>query len=324
MDKPFDRGLKALVDQAPELFFRLAGILPLPPGWHFKMLRQETSPPVLMPDFVTMAIGPRGQKIIFHMEFYLDYEDRQPAKMAKYGGSLMSQYDTEVRSVMALVRSAGRSVIPRSGEYKKGKTAITHEFETVKFWEIDAAPILENESMRHLFALVPALQSDWATVRKVAAAVVESGNAEELSRLLLMLSLKYNKEQIDELIGREKMGFGEILWEGSSLLKDMREKAISSGLAEGMAKGLEQGREQGLEQGREQGLERGLEAGRCAEARRLLCVALARRFPGLEDMPEIAAIPGVAQLESLLIDHVFNQTSRASMETAIRKTASGE
>lgn len=312
MDKPFDRGLKALVDQAPELFFRLAGILPLPPGWQLKTLRQETSPPVLMPDFVTMAIGPQGQTIIFHMEFYLDYEEWQPSKMAKYGGSLMSQYDTEVRSVMALVRPGGPSVIPRTGEHRKGKTAITHEFETVKFWEIDARPILENESMRHLFALVPALQSDWAAVRRVVAAVVESGDAEELSRLMLMLSLKYNKEQIDELIGRQKMGFAEVIWEGSSLLKDMREKAISSGLADGMAKGRQEGRQEGVE------------TGRCEEARRLLCAALANRFPGLEAMPEIAAIPGVAQLESLLIDQVFNQTSRAAVEAAIRKTASGE
>ncbi len=304
MDKPFDRGLKALVDQAPELFFRLAGILPLPPGWELKVLRQETSPAVLMPDFVTMAVGPLGEVIVFHMEFYLDYEHWQPAKMAKYGGSLMSQYDAEVRSVMALVRRGGPSVIPQGGEYRKGKTAITHEFETVKFWEIDAAPILENESMRHLFALVPALQSDWADVQKVADAVVESGNEEEFSRLVMMLSLKYNKEQIDELIGRQKMGFREVLWEGSSLLKDMREEAIRNG----MSKGLEQG----------------LKAGRFDEARRLLCAALARRFPGLEAMPEIAAIPSVAQLESLLIDQVFTQTSRLDMEMTIRRTASGE
>lgn len=325
MNKPFDRHLKEFLDHAPELFLGLLQKLPTGPGWELKVLRQETSPPVMMPDFVTMATGPDGEVFIFHLEFFLDSADWQPAKMAKYGGSLMSQYDAEVNSLLILIRPGAPAVIGSSGEYGKGKTRITHEFETVKLWEVSPAPILENASMRHLMALVPALASDWSTVQKAAEAVVHSGDESELSRLLLMLSLKYNKEQIDQLIGRHAMGFGEVLWEGSSLLKDMREKATNEGLMAGLEKGLEKGLAQGLEQGLAQGLEQGrragIEAGQCEEARRLLRAVLRDRFPGLESLPEIANIRSLSKLEALFISHALKDVSRAGVELAIREAA---
>ena len=321
MNKPFDRHLKEFLDHAPELFLGLLQKLPVGPGWELKALRPETSPPVMMPDFVTMAKGPEGEVFIFHLEFFLDYADWQPAKMAKYGGSLMSQYDTEVNSLLILIRPGAPAVISSSGEYRKGKTRITHEFETVKLWEVSPAPILENASMRHLMALVPALAADWGAVKKAAEAVIDSGDESELSRLLLMLSLKYNKEQIEQLIGRHTMGFGEVLWEGSSLLKDMREKATNEGLEKGLQQGLEQGLEKGLAQGIERGRRAGIEAGQCDEARRLLRAVLQDRFPGLESLPEIANIRSLSKLEALFISHALKDVSRAGVELAIREAA---
>ena len=129
-----------------------------------------------------------------------------------------------------------------------------------------------------------------------------------------MLSFKYDRSKIEELIGRPKMGFGEVLWEGSSLLKEMRENAINSGRAEGLAQGVEEGRAKGIEQGLEQGIEQGVQQGiqqgmqqgivkgQAEEARRLLRAVLADRFPGTETMLEIDHIAEASALESLLVD----------------------
>jgi hypothetical protein len=278
VDKPYDRSFKDYVDQAPELFLEVLRRLPLPPGWQLRVLRPETSPPVMMPDFVARQIGPNGECVTIHLE-----------------------YGAEVYSLMILIRPGAPERIPAVGVFGNQRTQITHEFDTIKLWEVSAAPILDNASMRHLFALVPALACNWDEVQRVCDAVLESCDEAELSRLLLTLGLKYNQDKIEQLIGRRKMGFAEVLWEGSSLLKDMREKAISSGLAEGMAEGLAKGKTE--------------------EARRLLRAVLADRFPGLESMPELDRIAQVSDVESLLIEKVLKLTGRADVECAIRESA---
>ena len=69
------------------------------------------------------------------------------------------------------------------------------------------------------------------------------------------------------------MGLVEAIMEGSSLVQEVRERAEAKGEAK--------------------------------EARRLLRLALADRFPGLEAMPELDRIANVADLESLLLRHAF-------------------
>jgi len=264
---------------------------------------------VLLPDFLALLSGPNGERMVIHLEFYLDYSDSLPPKMGRYGGSLICQYDCAVGSWMVLIREGGPAVIPCFGEFVRGNSRIIHPFEVVRLWEISAQPILENESMRHLFALVPGLACDWENLRRVANEICESGDEQELSQLLLMLSLKYNEHQIEELIGKQKMGFAEVQQEGSSLLKGMREKATSEGLAEGLAAGIAKG------------LEEGKVEGQVDEARRLLRAVLAARFPGVESMSELDRIADVSKLESLLIDHALKASEREQIEQAIRQAA---
>ena len=294
MDKPFDRCFKDLTDHAPEMFLTLVGMLPLGPGWTLDIQRAETSPPVLMPDFVAVATGPASERIVLHLEFYLDFAAWQPEKMSRYGGSLMTQYGCEVRSVMVLIRPGGPGLVPETGEYSLGGTRISHSYRVIKLWEVSAAPILAHQEMRSLFALVPALAADWDSICRVTETIVNGGDEAELSKLLLMLSLKYNEDKIDALIGRYKMGFGEILMEGSSILRGARDTGRAEGRVEGQA----------------------------TEARHLLRRVLASRFAGLEGMPELDDISDVETLESLLIDHAMKLTDRAAMEHAIRQAAS--
>jgi hypothetical protein len=102
------------------------------------------------------------------------------------------------------------------------------------------------------------------------------------------------------------MGLEEALVEGSSIFIHAREKAVQQAEARGLANGLANG----------------LARGSAEEARRLLKLAIARRFPGLEDSPEIDKIGNLNDLESLLLDHAFRADSRESMVQAIREAAS--
>ena len=210
MNKPFDRSLKEFLDGAPENFVRLFGLLPDEPGWRLYPLRPETSPPVMMTDFAALAIGPRGERLIVHIEFYLDYSAGLPVKICRYGVNQVLQYECPVISVMLLIRPGAPGNIPSQGEYVQGKTRIIHPFQVIRLWQVSAQPILADPALRHLFALVPGLACDWDDLRRVAEAVGESGDEAELARFLLMLSLKYNKGQIESLIGRHKMGFAEV------------------------------------------------------------------------------------------------------------------
>ena len=317
MNKPFDRSFKEFIDRAPEIFVRLLGLLPDEPGWTLQPLRPETSPPVLMTDFAGLAIGPRGERLILHIEFYLEYSTGLPLKICRYGGNLILQYECEVISVMLLIRPGAPDNIPARGEYAQGKSRIIHPFQVIRLWEVSAKPILADPLLRHLFAMVPGLACDWDDVRRVAEAVSTSGDEAELAQFLLMLSLEYNKGQIETLIGRHEMGFAEVLWEGSSLLQDMREKATRDGLEQGRA----QGHAEGVAQGVAQGVAEGKKKGQAEEARRLLRVVLADRFAGLEAMPELERIGDVATLESLFLDRVLKTSDRQQVESAIRSAA---
>ena len=86
------------------------------------------------------------------------------------------------------------------------------------------------------------------------------------------------------------MGFVEAIMQGSSLVQYEREQAEAKGEAK--------------------------------EARRLLRLALADNFPGLQTMPELDRIADLADLESLLLRYATRAVDRAAVEHAILVAAS--
>ena len=94
------------------------------------------------------------------------------------------------------------------------------------------------------------------------------------------------------------MGLVEAIMQGSSLVQYEREQAEAIGLAKGQAEGEAKGE--------------------AKEARRLLRLALADNFPGLETMPELDRIADLADLESLLLRYAMRAVDRVAVEHAIR------
>jgi hypothetical protein len=55
INKPFDRILKAFVDEAPALFLRLLGFIPAGVEADIQPLRPETAPAMVLPDYVAVV-----------------------------------------------------------------------------------------------------------------------------------------------------------------------------------------------------------------------------------------------------------------------------
>ena len=298
INKPIDRIAKEFADEVPLLLLRILGIAP--PGVEVTLepLRPETAPPVLMPDYVAaMAIA--GQEpCILHAEFSLEYRKEIPSKIARYGGNLAWQYQRPVKSLLLLLRNQGvPDNIPLVGEYRIGETRLSHPFKTVRLWELDPEPLLSAGDPGLLpWALLMRMGREEA--ERLGAEVGRTGNEQWIARFLTLGSLRYHKDELQQMLGGPRMGFVELIIQGSSLVQYEREQAEAIGLAKGEANG------------------------KAEEARRLLRLALADRFPGLETMPELDRIVDLADLESLLLRHATRALDGTSVKAAIQAAAS--
>jgi flagellar biosynthesis/type III secretory pathway protein FliH len=147
------------------------------------------------------------------------------------------------------------------------------------------------------------------------------GDEELLGRFYILASVRYDRDQLEEMTGGRHMGIIEFLWENSSILTELRQKAVVESKAKGRAKGIAEGRAKGIAEGIAEGKAKGIAEGKAEEAARLLRAMLAKKFPGLESLPELARIKSVKALEDLLIEHVSNGSDRAGIKRAILKTA---
>ena len=308
ISKPFDRILKAFVDEAPELFVRLLGIVPPDTEFRLSPLRPETAPAVIMPDFVASLEVGSSAPILLHIEFQVAYHSGIPAAMARYGGSLAWQYGCEVLSLLVHLRRRGvPETIPAVGEFRIGSTVTTHPFRSIRLWELDPTLLLETGDPRLLPWSVLMKSSD-ETVRRVAAVLAREGHEESIGRFLALGGLRYHRSLLERMLGDPRMGLLEAIVEGSSIFEEARQKAEAQGRAQGQAEGRAQGQAEGRAEGQE--------LGRTAEARTSLRIALKAKFPGLETAAEIDSIAAPETLESLLELTVLS-SDRPEVERAI-------
>lgn len=289
LNKPLDRIAKDFADEAPRLFLQLLEIAPASADIRLTSLRPETAPSIVLPDYVAELSIDSAHPFTFHVEFYLDYGADVPRKMARYGGSLAWQYQRRVVSILMLLRpDRVPDSIPAIGEYSIGETCTTHPYKVVRTWEIDPAPVFESPDPRMLPWAVLMKSTD-EQVRQIGAVLRRKGDGESIARFLTLGSLRYHRSELEAMLEGAHMGLVEAILEGSSLVKEAKEKAAEQGWAMGMEKGLAEGRVKGWTEGQS------------SEARRLLRSCLAARFPGLETLAEIDAIAGVPAMESLLL-----------------------
>ncbi|MFN7918993.1 MAG: hypothetical protein U0Q16_02785 [Bryobacteraceae bacterium] len=230
------------------------------------------------------------------MEFQLEYKEDLPGRLARYGGSLAWQHMEEVVTVLILLQpDRVPEFIPEIGEYSIGRTRTEHPFRTVRMWKVKPGLIVDSNDPR-LFPWAVLMDSTDEEVRKMGEMLGREGDEESIWRFIALGSLRYDRTWLEATLGGLRVGLVEAILEGSSLVKDITRRAVS----EAGARERDQGRIEG--------------------ARHVLRVALRRRFPELENSPEIDRIDEMGKLESL-VDHVLSGGIRDSVERAIRAAA---
>ena len=317
MDKRFDRIVKAFADEAPLTLLGLLGIVPAGAQVEVTPLRPETAPAMVIPDYAATVAVDSGEPFTFHVEFQLEYRAGVPARMARYGVSLAWQHGRRTVSVLLLLRPEGvPAEIPEVGVYAIGETRGTHPYRVVRLWEIDVLPIIESRDPR-LYPWGMLMRLSETQARQLAAALAKLGDEELLGRFLTLGSLRYDRKRLEEMLGGPEMGLVEAILQGSSLVREVVEKAAQESLEKGREEGEAKGREEGEAKGREEGEAKG----RTQEAQRLLRSALRKSFPGLEQLPEIDEIAKIESLEDLLLNEVLPGRDREQVRIAIIRAA---
>lgn len=302
--KPLDRLGKALLNDAPRLFLDLFGVLDSRTEASVETLSPETAPAVKIPDYVARITISGRDPFILHLEFEALWHPRTLPLIARLAGSLAWQYEIEIRSILVLIQPQGcPETVPEIAEFAVFETRTTHPFRTVRLWELDPAPVLECGQAEVLPWAVLMKSSD-EEVQRLASHILEIDSEEHHGRLFTLASFRYHKDEFTHLIGVQRMALAELI-EQSWFWKELTQVATERGMAQGI----------------EQGLATGITTGKVEEARHMLHVILASKYPGLETMPELNSISDVVVFEKLLVEVAAKAADRESAERAIREAA---
>ena len=131
--------------------------------------------------------------------------------------------------------------------------------------------------------------------------VADKQKQQELTlHFLLLGGLRYNQEDLLELIGRTRM----------IPLEELKESSFYKFIVE---EGMKEGREKGLQERLQEGLQQGLQQGKVETAAEMLLMLVAKRFPGLDVATEIERIRDAAVLQQLCLE-VIDMPDAAALE----------
>ena len=160
--------------------------------------------------------------------------------MVEYGVRLWLKYRLPMASyALLLTRRGVPERLQGASSIVAGNLRITLRYTIVRLWRLSAARALELQRAS-LLPFVPLMRGGAAELEAGARAlgeVADEGQRRELSlHFLLLGGLRYNREDILELVGRESMIPIEQLRESS-----FYQYIIEEGLREGIEQGIQQG-----------------------------------------------------------------------------------
>ena len=255
--KPYDQAFKFLAEQDAEALLLLLG--DLQPGEQAKieLLPREVSVSTQLPDQPYEVVTADERRLV-HVEAQTVYDPRLPERMVEYGVRLWLKYRLPMASYALLLTRRG---VPKrlqgASSIVAGNLRLALRYTIVRLWRLSAASALKLQRAS-LLPFVPLMQGGAAELEAGARAlgeVADEGQRRELSlHFLLLGGLRYNREDILELVGRESMIAIEQLKESS-----FYQYIVEEGLREGIEKGIQLGIQQGIQQGEVALLRRQLE-----------------------------------------------------------------
>lgn len=286
--KPYDTAFKRLTEQDPEALLRLIGALPA--GAVVRILPREISAPALATDQPYEIIG-ENLHYIAHLEAQVRWKVDVPQRILEYDALFWINFHLPVRSFVLVLMPAGLPPdAPTQAVVNADGLTLIAQFTIVRLWELSAAAALalDRESLLPFIPLMQGGEAELEHIARQVGRVTDEAQQRELALHFVMLgSLRYNRENLLDLIGRMTMIPQHILRE-------------TPYFQEIIAEGREEGREEGWEEARELIVE-------------MLLHAIATRFPQLDVRDEIARIRNPERLKQIFFD-LDHLTDAASLQ----------
>jgi predicted transposase YdaD len=222
----YDVTVKYFASKYPSAYIRLA--LPDFEGT-FRLLDKKLPQVEIEVDFLAeVQVG--GETFILHPDFQSRYDSTMPTRMHEYRVHVRRTYGKPVLSVVIWLTAEG---YPGPGhnrleEVVWGRRQLVFEFEEVRLWALDPAEHLARGETA-LLPLIPLMgQEPSAEVLKQAVEAAgkvenEAEQANLLTGISVLSSLRYSRELIHAMIRREKMKespiYQEIVQEGAAMGK---------------------------------------------------------------------------------------------------------
>lgn len=317
-NKPYDEAFKYLAEQDAEALLLLLG--EIEPGEKVEIvpLSRELRISTRLPDQAYKVVTASGERIV-HIEAQARYPHVMPDRMADYGTREWMQYQLPVACYVLLLTDQDLPKHPPTfGKIDAGDVQITVHYRLVRLSQISASSVLELKR-DHLLPFVPLMRGEQkdlvAGARRLRTVRLERQRSELGLHFLTLGALRYNTEDLLDLIGRESMIPLEVLKQSPAY-----DFLINEGKDRWREEGIEVGREVGREEGREEGLAEG-EINSAAEMLRLL---IARRFPRMKVSQKIKRLRDAVLLRQLGLEVIEVKDAaelRKRLDEAIKSQA---
>lgn len=274
--KPYDDAFKLLAEQDAEALLLLLG--EIKPGEKVEItpVGPELRASTRLPDQAYKVVTAAGARIV-HTEAQTRYNRMMPDRMAGYGALEWMQYRLPVTCYLLLLTDRGLPENPPTvGRIDAGDVQITVRYKIIRFAQIPAAQVLALKR-KNLLPFVPLMQGGEAELKAGARMLGQIEDEKDQLKLgldfLVLGGLRYNPEDLLDLIGRESMIPLRILKESPTY-----EFLIN------------------------EGKDRWKEEGEIKSAAETLRMLIARRFPKLRVMQKIKRINDPALLRQLCVE----------------------
>lgn len=196
-----------------------------------EVLKTELGIEPIRADAVTFL---RGTNRVLHLEFQTEIasEPPLPLRMLDYWVRLYRKYNLPITQILILLKEISAEI---QTAFRLERTR--HEYEVVKMWEQNPAPLLENE---HLLALATLAKAEDKTVllQTVARQIKQINNKERRANLLteahLLAGLRY-KEDLINLLLKESFMQESVTYQA----------ILQKGKREGKREGKKEGKKEG-------------------------------------------------------------------------------
>lgn len=279
--KPYDTAFKRLADQDPEALLRLVGALP--PGATVRVLPREISAPALATDQPYEVIG-ENLHYIAHLEEQTRWRQDVPQRIVEYDALFWINFHLPVRSfVLVLIPDGLPLDAPTECVVEADGLTLIARFTIVRLWELSAADALA-QGRESLLPFIPLMLGGAVELercaREVARIADEAQQREVALHFVMVGSLRYNRENLLNLLGRMTMIPQHVL----------RETPYFQFI-------IEEGREEGRKEVREEAREKAREV-----VVEMLLHTIGLRFPALDVSAEIERVRNLEALKQVFFD----------------------